>query len=105
MLFNSFEVACRYVWRAGIDEFTINLVGEKVQIVFITGFSDFISEGYEVSALHYLMKPVSEEKLFSVLDRAAAKLQKTEKLIQIVYNSKTKCKDFVCLKQMTKIPF
>lgn len=29
---------------------------ELVQIVFITGFPDFMAEGYEVSALHYLMK-------------------------------------------------
>ena len=35
MFFDSFQVASRYVWRAGIDEFTINLVGEKVQIVFL----------------------------------------------------------------------
>ncbi len=52
---------------------------ETVQIVFITGYSDYISEGYEVEALHYLMKPVSSEKLFSVLDRAAAKLRQNEK--------------------------
>lgn len=32
---------------------------ELVQIVFITGFPDFMAEGYEVSALHYLMKPVA----------------------------------------------
>ena len=31
---------------------------EVVQIGFITGFADYISEGYEVSALHYLVKPV-----------------------------------------------
>lgn len=51
---------------------------DTVQIVFITGFSDYIAEGYEVTALHYLMKPVREEKLFSVLDRAAEKLAKNE---------------------------
>ncbi len=43
---------------------------ETVQIVFVTGFPDFVTEGYEVSALHYLMKPASKEKLRSVLDRA-----------------------------------
>ena len=47
-----------------------------VQIIFITGFPDFIAEGYEVSALHYLMKPVKEEKLFEVLDKAVSRLQK-----------------------------
>ena len=54
---------------------------ESVQIVFITGFADFVAEGYEVAALHYLMKPVREEKLFAVLDRAAAAMQKTERMI------------------------
>ena len=54
---------------------------ETVQIVFITGFADYISEGYEVSALHYLMKPVKQDKLFVVLDRAVAAMQKTERVI------------------------
>jgi len=43
---------------------------KNVNIVFITGYSDYISEGYEVSALHYLMKPVDHEKFFCTLDRA-----------------------------------
>lgn len=54
---------------------------DTVQIVFITGFSDYIAEGYEVAALHYLTKPVREEKLLSVLDRAAEKLAKNEKVL------------------------
>ena len=41
---------------------------ETVQIVFITGYSEYISEGYEVAALHYLMKPVDKDKLFATLD-------------------------------------
>lgn len=44
---------------------------ETVQIVFITGFADYISEGYEVSALHYLMKPVKQEELFAVFHEGA----------------------------------
>lgn len=54
---------------------------DTVQIIFITGYSDYIAEGYEVEALHYLMKPVKEEKLDSVLDRAAEKLAKNEKVL------------------------
>lgn len=54
---------------------------DTVQIIFITGYSDYISEGYEVAALHYLMKPVREEKLRSVLDRAVDKLAKNEKVL------------------------
>lgn len=54
---------------------------DTVQIVFITGYSDYILEGYEVAALHYLMKPVKTEKLCAVLDRAAQKLAKNEKVL------------------------
>ena len=42
--------------------------GSQMQIVFITGLPDFIADGYDVSALHYLIKPVCTEKLFTVLD-------------------------------------
>ena len=55
----------------------------RVQIVFITGFPDFMADGYEVSALHYLLKPVSREKLCEVLDRAAANLTRPEKRLQV----------------------
>ena len=51
----------------------------NVQIIFVTGYSDYIAQGYEVEALHYLMKPVDREKLFSVLDRAVEKLRKNER--------------------------
>lgn len=54
---------------------------DTVQLVFITGFPDFVMEGYEVSALHYLMKPVSEEKLSAVLARAVKNLAKTERVL------------------------
>lgn len=43
--------------------------GDMLPIVFITGYSDYMSDGYEVEALHYLLKPVDKSKLFSVLDR------------------------------------
>ncbi len=56
---------------------------ETVQIVFITGYSDYIAEGYEVAALHYLMKPVSEEKLCTVLDRALEKMKQNEKFLNL----------------------
>ena len=57
---------------------TVRRENEAVQIVFITGYSDYIAEGYEVAALHYLMKPVKPGKLFAVLDRALEKLRRNE---------------------------
>ena len=56
---------------------------EAVQIIFITGYPDFMAQGYEVSALHYLMKPIREDKLFEVLDRAVKRLEKSEQTLLI----------------------
>ncbi len=56
---------------------------EAVQIVFITGYSDYIADGYDVAALHYLMKPVNREKLCSVLDRALEKRRQNERCLNL----------------------
>ena len=45
-----------------------------VQIVFITGYYEYFSDGFDVSALHYLLKPVNTQKLWEVLDKAAENL-------------------------------
>ena len=56
---------------------------DDVQIVFITGYTDYIAEGYEVSALHYLTKPVNEDKLFQVLTRAVGRLRRNEPVLTL----------------------
>lgn len=67
---------------------------EIVQIVFITGYSDYIAEGYEVSALHYLMKPVNAMKLSQVLDRALEKRKQEECCLNLELSG-----------EMVRIPF
>lgn len=72
---------------SGMDGVTlaknIRKKSETVQIIFITGYSDYISDGYDVAALHYLMKPLNREKFLEVLDRAASKLRKDGKMITL----------------------
>ncbi len=46
----------------------------RAEIIFITSHFEFVGEGYEVDALHYLIKPVSADKLTQVLAKAAEKL-------------------------------
>lgn len=62
---------------------------EVLQIVFITGYSDYIDQGYEVAALHYLMKPVKEGKLLAVLDRAVERLRKAERVLTLESGGET----------------
>lgn len=46
----------------------------RSEIIFITSHFEFVGEGYEVDALHYLIKPIDENKLMQVLNKAADKL-------------------------------
>ena len=41
----------------------IRTFDEQLVIVFVTGYSDYVFDGYRVGALDYLMKPVSEARL------------------------------------------
>lgn len=85
---NDYDILLLDVEMDGMDGVTlakeIRKQNEAVQIVFITGYSDYIAEGYDVAALHYLMKPIREEKLFSVLDRAAGKAAKNERVLHLL---------------------
>ncbi|MCI6014648.1 MAG: LytTR family DNA-binding domain-containing protein [Coprobacillus sp.] len=67
----------------------IRKTNKSVQIVFITGYSDYIADGYDVEALHYLMKPLKEEKLFVVLDRAVNRIIQNEKYLLLNYYDET----------------
>lgn len=50
--------------------------GCHAEIIFVTSHFKICAKGYEVDALHYLMKPVRQEELFTVLGRAAQKLSR-----------------------------
>lgn len=64
--------------------------GDMLPIIFITGYSDYIAEGYDVEALHYLLKPVAKEKLFAVLDKYVEKRSvKADELIFETANGAT----------------
>lgn len=80
---NDFDILLLDIEMGKMDGVTmakaIRQDNESVQIVFITGYSEYIADGYDVAALHYLIKPVKKEQLWSVLDRAAERLKKNEK--------------------------
>lgn len=78
-----FDILLLDIEMGGMDGVTlakqVRKENQSVQIIFITGYSDYIADGYDVAALHYLIKPVKRERLWSVLERAAERLKKNEK--------------------------
>lgn len=57
--------------------------------MFVTGYTDYILEGYEVEALNYLLKPVTEEKLIGVLNRATERLRRNERALVVEFGGET----------------
>jgi len=48
----------------------IRKTDKNMMIVFVTSFSQYVLKGYDVNALHYLIKPLSQSKLLPILDKA-----------------------------------
>lgn len=52
----------------------VRLYNTAAQIIFVTGYYEYFSDGFDVSALHYLIKPVDDARLRPVLDKAVENL-------------------------------
>ncbi|MDO4799308.1 MAG: LytTR family DNA-binding domain-containing protein [Bacillota bacterium] len=62
---------------------TLREKNKTLQIVFVTGYATYFPEGFEVDALHYLLKPVSEQKIAQVLDKALSRLDVRDQMLTI----------------------
>ena len=62
---------------------------ETLQLVFVTGYTDYVFDGYAVGALGYLMKPPQPEQLDGVLDRAAAARLRDEEKVFLCRSGET----------------
>lgn len=67
----------------------IRKIDSLINLIFITAISDYISEGYDVEAINYLIKPIKETKLYECLDRAIEKIPIEEKTILIDLDGET----------------
>lgn len=82
---------------------TIRKKDKDINIIFITARSEFIAEGYEVEAINYLLKPLSEDRLYKCLDRAVEKIPEKETRILVDIEGETvsiKEKDILFLESL-----
>lgn len=55
-----------------------------VIIIFITALREYVFDGYDVGAFHYLLKPLNEQKFREVMEKAVSQLQKkTEETLMV----------------------
>lgn len=54
--------------------------GEKTLLIFVTALKEYTAEAFEVSAFHYLLKPVSPEKFRKVFDDARREVRRLSAL-------------------------
>ena len=49
---------------------TAKRLSRKSRIIFITSYREYAVDAFEVEAVHYLLKPVTDERLYQAMDRA-----------------------------------
>ncbi len=57
---------------------------KKMLIIFITAYPDYVFQGYEVHAFHYILKPYGKAKLKEVLESAVKELSTLEEQFYLV---------------------
>lgn len=51
---------------------------KRVKIIFITALAEYMNQGYDVNAFHFLIKPIDSFKLTQVLDSVLEKTERKE---------------------------
>lgn len=60
---------------------TVRKKDSIVNIIFTTGITGYMEEGYEVEAMHYLIKPVSKDKIYKCMEKILNKKKETDYII------------------------
>ena len=64
-------------------------ISDRSRVIFITSYREHAVEAFDVNAVNYLVKPVTEERLFQALDRAVNQTEKVDiQALTIIKNEK-----------------
>lgn len=62
---------------------SLRAVLPEVFLVFLTASRDFAVDAFEMDALHYMVKPVTEDMLRTLFKRLASRLEKTIRILEL----------------------
>ena len=83
----------------------IRKTDKNMLIVFVTSFSQYVLKGYDVNALHYLIKPLSQAKLLPILDKAYTIWSSRQNAVILVANGNGQMKlpynDIFCISMLS----
>ncbi|WDV45700.1 LytTR family DNA-binding domain-containing protein [Clostridiaceae bacterium M8S5] len=57
-------------------------------IIFVTGFRDYVFDGYDVKALNYVLKPYTQEKIINVIGQSLKQLEHEQNKFYVVQTGK-----------------
>lgn len=64
----------------------IRTFDETILLVFVTGYSDYVFEGYKVAALDYMIKPVTSAQLLPLIKRVRTSIEKGTESVFTFHN-------------------
>ena len=75
----------------GIDGLEVaRQISGRSRIIFVTSYREYAVEAFDANAVHYLVKPVTEERLFSALDRAVNQTEQMDnQALTLIKSGKT----------------
>ena len=83
----------------------IRSTDKNIMLVLITYFDQYVLNGYDVNALHCLIKPLSASKLLPVLNNAYMIYRSRQKAMVVVFDDngqmKLPCCDIFCISMLS----
>lgn len=84
---NTYDILLLDVLMPGVNgieaAYEIREFNKEIKILFLTSSPEFAVESYAVNAYYYLLKPVTAERLFPVLDNLLLETQRAETALHI----------------------
>ena len=68
---------------------------EEAILIFITGIKEYVFEAFDVSAFHYLLKPIEEKKFIEVFARAVTEFERKKERREESFFIKSKGRNII----------